>query len=360
MTGAVWAGRRVLVTGHTGFKGAWLVQLLQRAGAEVCGYALAPATEPSLFVEARVADLCRSEIGDIRDRARFAAVVADFRPEAVFHLAAQPIVRASYRDPVETYSTNVMGLVTVLEVLRGSHTVRAVVNVTSDKCYENREWVWGYRETDPMGGFDPYSSSKGCAELVTASWRRSYFTPAGILLASGRAGNVIGGGDWAEDRLIPDFIRAITAGEELVIRSPRATRPWQHVLEPLSGYVRLAERLLDGDATAADGWNFGPEPESVRSVEWVARAVCTLWGQGARMRVAADASLHEASNLMLDVSKARAGLGWSSRWTVAEALARIVRWHRAHAGGADARALCAADIEDYETGGEAPAARGAA
>lgn len=346
--GSLLSGRRVLVTGHTGFKGAWLVQVLHRLGAEICGYALAPATEPNLFDAARVNELCRSEIGDIRHRSRLADVVGGFAPEVVFHMAAQPLVRASYRDPVETYSTNVMGLITVFEVLRGQPGLRCVVNVTSDKCYENREWERGYRETDAMGGHDPYSSSKGCAELVTASWRRSFFEPAGVPLASGRAGNVIGGGDWAEDRLVPDFVRAVSAGAELVIRSPRATRPWQHVLEPLSGYIRLAEALLSDVAPAADGWNFGPHSESVRNVEWMARTICTLWGDAARMHVAPDASLHEARNLMLDIGKAEAELDWHPRWTIREALGRVVDWHKGFNAGEDARLLCLRDIEDYD------------
>jgi CDP-glucose 4,6-dehydratase len=348
MTGSIWAGKRVLVTGHTGFKGGWLTLRLASLGAEVCGFSLAPATQPSLFEAARIGSACRSEIGDIRDRARIKGVVENFRPEAVFHLAAQSLVRASYRDPFETYSTNVMGLISLLEALRGDPSVRCILNVTSDKCYENREWVWGYRETDPMGGFDPYSSSKGCAELVTASWRRSFFTPAGVAVATGRAGNVIGGGDWAEDRLIPDFIRAISSGNELVIRSPRATRPWQHVLEPLEGYITAAEKLLQLEVEAADSWNFGPEAESVRDVEWIARTTCALWGEGARMRVAADATYHEAHNLTLDISKARAGLGWRPRWTISEALERVVRWHKGYLAGEDAHTLCIRDIADYD------------
>ena len=342
-----WCNLRVMVTGHTGFKGSWLTLLLSSLGAEVCGYALDPATAPSLFEEAHIAGLCRSEIGDIRDRTKLSSVVRDFKPEIVFHLAAQAIVRASYRDPIETYSTNVMGLVTLLEVLREAPSVRHIVNITSDKCYENREWSWGYRETDPMGGFDPYSSSKGCAELVTASWRRSFFAPAGVSLASARAGNVIGGGDWAQDRLLPDFIRAITNGRELVIRSPRATRPWQHVLEPLYGYIRLAEALLKYGPHLADGWNFGPDMESVRDVEWIAKLLCECWGGDARMAVADDASFHEARNLMLDSCKARIDLGWSPRWSVEQAVTRIVDWHQSHFAGEDARSLCLCDIESY-------------
>ena len=347
MTSGSWLKTRVLVTGHTGFKGSWLTLQLASMGAEVCGYSLPPSTRPSLFGAARVSEVCRSETGDIRDLPRFTAVVRDFKPDVVFHLAAQAVVRASYLDPMETYSTNVMGLITVFEALRGSPSVRHIINVTSDKCYENREWVWGYRETDAMGGFDPYSSSKGCAELVTASWRRSFFAPMGINLASARAGNVIGGGDWAADRLLPDFVRAIAAGEELRIRSPRATRPWQHVLEPLSGYILLAEELMKGSADLADGWNFGPAMESNRNVEWIARRLCDLWGENARMSIAEDASFHEARNLLLDSSKARLDLGWRSLWSVEESIKRIVDWHRSYFVGADARSLCMHDIRAY-------------
>ena len=347
MNGGRWSKTRVLVTGHTGFKGGWLTLLLTSLGADVCGYALKPTSVRSLFNEARISSVCRSEFGDIRDRSKFDAVVRDFKPEVVFHLAAQAIVRASYRDPIETYSTNVMGLITVLEVLRRASSVRQVVNITSDKCYENREWAWGYRETDPMGGFDPYSSSKGCAELVTASWRRSFLTPGGINLASARAGNVIGGGDWAEDRLLPDFIRSIDAGRELLVRSPRATRPWQHVLEPLSGYILLAEALLRGGAHFADGWNFGPAMDSVRDVEWIAMKLCECWGGAARMSVAEDASYHGARNLMLDSSKARVELGWRPIWSVEQAITRIVDWHQHHFAGVDALSLCMRDIDAY-------------
>ena len=347
MIGGPWSKTKVLVTGHTGFKGGWLTLLLTSLGAVVCGYALEPETRPSLFHAAGIASSCRSEIGDIRDREKLTAVVRDFKPDVVFHLAAQAIVRASYRDPIETYSTNVMGLITVLEVLRETSSVRHILNITSDKCYENREWAWGYRETDAMGGFDPYSSSKGCAELVTASWRRSFFAPTGVNLASARAGNVIGGGDWADDRLLPDFIRSIDAGQELVIRSPRATRPWQHVLEPLSGYVLLAEALLSGQSNLADGWNFGPAMESVRDVEWIARKLCEYWGGAARMSISGDASFHEARNLMLDSSKARLELGWRPVWSVDRAIARIVDWHQRHFAGEDARSLCMQDIEAY-------------
>lgn len=347
MNAEFWRDRKVLVTGHTGFKGSWLTLWLHAMGARVCGYSLAPATSPSLFEVARVPSICESHIGDIRDRARFEAVVEAFQPEVVLHLAAQALVRPSYVDPVETYSVNVVGLATVFDVVRRCETVRTVVNVTSDKCYENNEWVWGYRETDPMGGYDPYSSSKGCAELVTAAFRRSYFAEAGKALASGRAGNVIGGGDWALDRLVPDFVRAITEGRELVIRMPRATRPWQHVLEPLSGYLALAEAAATGEAAFASGFNFGPSEDSVKPVAWIAETICDVWGDGAAWRIAENSDLHEAQNLQLDSAKARKLLRWAPRWTIREALSQVVAWHKAHLGGADMQAVCLSQIEDY-------------
>ena len=356
MSSSPWNNLRVLVTGHTGFKGGWLTLKLASLGASVCGYSLSPVIEPNLFVAARIADICRSEIGDVRDPVRFGAVVADFKPELVFHMAAQALVRVSYHDPIDTYSTNVMGLVTVLEVLRHSSSVQHVINVTSDKCYENNGWLWGYRESDPMGGFDPYSSSKGCAELITSSWRRSFFSKAGISLSSVRAGNVIGGGDWSLDRLIPDFVRSIDAGRELTIRSPRSTRPWQHVLEPLSGYLLLAERLMTGGPHFADGWNFGPDVNSVRDVEAIASLMCRLWGEPAKMRVIEDNSLHEASNLVLDSSKAVFGLGWKPVWGVDTAIERVVSWHKRYLSGANAYSLCIGDIEAHEN--DLSAARG--
>ena len=270
---AFWKDKRVLLTGHTGFKGSWLSLWLQSMGAQVTGYALAPPSNPSLFDVAEVGKGMTSIIGDIGDLERLRAVFAEHKPEIVIHMAAQALVRYSYVEPVETYSTNVMGTVNLLEAVRGTDSVRAVVNVTSDKCYENREWVWGYRENEAMGGFDPYSNSKGCAELVTAAYRNSYFHPGqykehGVAIASGRAGNVIGGGDWADDRLIPDIMRAITQGKPVNIRNPHAIRPWQHVLEPLSGYLLLAQKLFEDGPAYAEGWNFGPNDEDAKPVQW--------------------------------------------------------------------------------------------
>lgn len=341
-----WRGRRVLVTGHTGFKGSWLSLWLTSLGAEVTGFALAPPTTPSLFEEARVEELLTSVLGDLRDAAVVADVVATTQPEVVFHLAAQPLVRASYADPVGTYATNVLGTVHLLEAVRASTDVRVVVNVTSDKAYENTEQARGYRETDPMGGHDPYSSSKGCAELVTAAYRRS-FLQGRTALASARAGNVIGGGDWAEDRLVPDLLRAFAEGRDAEIRNPTSTRPWQHVLEPLSGYLVLAERLWnDGDAVSG-GWNFGPRDEDARPVADVADALVAAWGEGSGWHTDGREHPHEATYLHLDTTKAREELGWRPRWDFDRAVAHTVAWHRDWLAGGDPRALVLTQITDH-------------
>ncbi len=348
LVSAAWEGRRVLITGHTGFKGSWLSLWLHALGAEVTGFALAPPTRPSLFEQARIGDLITHVEGDVRDAAAVRAVVEATRPEAIFHLAAQPLVRASYDDPVGTYATNVMGTAHVLEAARQVPGVGAVVCVTSDKCYENREWVWPYRESDPMGGHDPYSSSKGAAELVIAAWRRSFFSEAGPLVASVRAGNVIGGGDWAEDRLIPDLVRAFEAGAAPLIRSPDAVRPWQHVLEALGGYLMIAERLLEGDSRFAEGWNFGPSDEDARPVSWIVERMRAAWGEGASNSLPDTGPRpHEAGLLRLDCSKARAALGWQPALRLEQALERVVAWHRAVAAGKDARRVTLAQIADY-------------
>lgn len=342
-----WRGRRVLVTGHTGFKGSWLSLWLQSLGARLAGYALAPPTDPALFEVASVGKGMLSVIGDIRDLDAVTRALIDFQPEIVIHMAAQPLVRHSYGEPVETYATNVMGTVHVLEAVRRAGSVRCVVNVTTDKCYENREWDWGYRESEPMGGHDPYSSSKGCAELVTSAWRRSYFDGAGIALASARAGNVIGGGDWAADRLVPDILRAFERQEAAVIRNPGSIRPWQHVLEPLSGYLMLAERLWEEGAVFADGWNFGPVDADARPVHWIVDRMVTEWGEGASWRADDGKHPHEANYLKLDISKARNHLGWSPSWNLETALSKIVLWHRAWMQKRDMRALCLAQIGEY-------------
>lgn len=342
-----WRGKRVLLTGHTGFKGSWLSVWLQSMGAELQGLALDPPTKPSLFNEADVAANMRSAIGDIRDYQFVSSVVLAFKPEIVIHMAAQPLVRYSYKNPIETYATNVMGTVHLLEAIRQVNSVKAVVNVTTDKCYENKEWVWGYREDEPMGGFDPYSSSKGCSELVTAAYRRSYFENSGVGLASARAGNVIGGGDWAEDRLVPDILRAFEVGNPVIIRNPNSIRPWQYVLEPLSGYLILAQKLWSNPASYAQGWNFGPRDEDAKSVEWIVRNLADRWEGSAAWSVDAGEHPHEAGFLKLDISKASALLGWEPRWSLDIALQKIVDW------GASVRAkdkpalACLEQIQSY-------------
>ena len=342
-----WRGKRVFLTGHTGFKGSWLALWLQSMGAELCGLALAPPGSPNLHMTAAVGAAMQSIVGDIRDLETVRRAMTAFRPEIVFHLAAQALVRTSYAEPVETYATNVMGTVHVLEAARATASVRCIVNVTTDKCYDNREWLWGYREDEAMGGHDPYSSSKGCAELVTSAYRRSFLAGAGVALASARAGNVIGGGDWAIDRLVPDILRAFEHGEPVRIRSPGSIRPWQHVFEPLAGYLTLAERLyLDGDGFA-EAWNFGPDDDDARPVQWIVERMVERWGGPAGWRVDAGDHPHEARYLKLDISKARQRLGWRPRWDLGTALTRIVDWHRAWLGGQDMHAFSLGQIRDY-------------
>ena len=342
-----WRGKRVFLTGHTGFKGSWLSLWLQSLGAQVCGLALAPPSEPNLFTVAKVGAAMESVIGDIRDLATMQRAMSAFKPDIVIHMAAQPLVRLSYSEPVQTYATNVMGTVHVLEAARNVASVRCIVNVTTDKCYENREWIWGYREDEPMGGHDPYSNSKGCSELVTSAYRRSFFQKAGVALASARAGNVIGGGDWADDRLIPDILRAFERNEPVRIRNPHSTRPWQHVLEPLSGYLRLAEHLWDGGQDFAEGWNFGPRDEDARPVQWIVEHMVQAWGQNASWHQEAGDHPHEAHYLKLDISKARQHLGWQPRWNLEIALQEILHWHKAWLANADMHKLCLAQIQQY-------------
>ena len=343
-----WRGKRVFLTGHTGFKGSWLALWLTDMGAEVHGYALTPPTQPNLFTIANMQDrLARSTIADIRDATALAQAMQAARPDIVLHLAAQPLVRYSYTAPVETYAVNVMGTVNLLEAVRQTPSVKAVVNVTTDKCYENREWVWPYRENEAMGGFDPYSSSKACSELVTAAYRRSFLEATGIHLASARAGNVIGGGDWAADRLVPDFLRALDVGQTLTIRSPLATRPWQHVLEPLSGYLMLAEKLFTEGKGFADAWNFGPEEADARPVQWIVENLCSQVPDAAWQCDAAPQP-HEANMLKLDSSKAKVQLGWRSRWNLQTALGMTLGWHQAWKQGADMTAFSVQQIQAYE------------
>jgi CDP-glucose 4,6-dehydratase len=349
---AFWRGKKVFLTGHTGFKGSWLTLWLQALGARVTGFALAPDTTPNLFTLGRVQDGIESIIGDIRDRALLAEAMKAASPDIVIHMAAQPLVRESYVTPVETYETNVMGTVHVLDAIRQVPGVRSVVIVTTDKCYENREWEWGYRENEAMGGYDPYSSSKGCAELVTSAYRNSFFNPAaydkhGVAVASGRAGNVIGGGDWAADRLIPDIMRAISRGETVNIRNPHAIRPWQHVLEPLSGYLILAERLYTDGPRFADAWNFGPNDSDAQPVQAIVERLTSQWGDGARWQLDGGEHPHEATFLKLDCSKARARLGWRPRWDLNHTLDSIVAWYKAAARSEDLKAVTLAQIDQY-------------
>ena len=345
-----WKNKKVLVTGHTGFKGSWLSLWLQSMGANVVGYALAPPSNPSLFEVAHVAEGMISLEGDVRNTEQVQAAVEQHQPEIVIHMAAQSLVRYSYQNPVETYATNVMGTVNVLEAVRQTSGVRAVVVITSDKCYENREWVWGYREDEAMGGYDPYSNSKGCAELVTSAYRQSFFNTAGrtVAVASARAGNVIGGGDWAADRLIPDMVRAITEDCPVRIRNPYAIRPWQHVLEPLSGYLLLAQRLYEEGTGYAESWNFGPSEDDAKPVQWIAERFTALWGGGASWALDQAEHPHEAHYLKLDCSKARIRLNWQPRWPFGQSLENITAWYKAHQQGKDMREFSLRQIADYQ------------
>jgi len=350
-----WAGRRVFLTGHTGFKGGWLALWLSRLGAEVRGYSLDPSTTPSLFDSARIRSKVEDIRGDIRDAAHLESSMKNFAPEVVFHLAAQPLVRLSYDDPITTYETNVIGTARVLDSVRRTPSVRAVVSVTTDKCYENKEWIWGYRETDPLGGYDPYSSSKACAEIVSAAFRQSFFpvdkiADHRVAIATARAGNVIGGGDWSLDRLLPDLVRGFLSGKPVPIRRPHAIRPWQHVLEPLHGYISLAEKLLSADpAKYATAYNFGPLDDDARPVGWIAERMTHTWGDGASWILDEDPSVHEAGYLKLDASRARADLAWTPRLHLPDALDWLVRWYKAHDAGDDMQAYTFEQISQYET-----------
>ncbi len=340
-----WRGKRVFLTGHTGFKGSWLSLWLQSMEAELFGFALAPPTSPALFSEAKVAQGMSSVTGDVRSYSEVASAMSEYKPEIVIHMAAQPLVRYSYQAPIETYATNVMGTVHVLEAARQVGSVKAIVNVTTDKCYENKEWLWGYREDEPMGGCDPYSNSKGCSELVTQAYRRSFFQNSGIALASARAGNVIGGGDWATDRLIPDILRAFESNKPVIIRNPAATRPWQHVLEPLSGYLLLAEKLYVQGQAWAEGWNFGPKEDDAKPVQWIVEALADLWGKGASWQLDNTEHPHEAHYLKLDISKAKSRLDWYPRWDLCTALQQITAWHHAWLAQDNMQAFCMQQIK---------------
>jgi CDP-glucose 4,6-dehydratase len=348
-----WSGKRVFITGHTGFKGGWLTLWLEKLGARITGYSLEPPTKPSFYELSRVNESASTIIGDVRDIDTLQRAMVSAEPEIVFHLAAQSLVRPSYTDPVGTYATNVLGTANVLDAVRATQTVHSVLNITSDKCYENREWIWGYRESDRLGGHDPYSNSKACSELLTQAFRDSFFSPASVggrpvAVASCRAGNVIGGGDWATDRLLADFIRAILERRAVRIRNPNAVRPWQHVLDPLSGYLRLAECLTLEGQRWAEAWNFGPEEGNARSVAWMVDHLTMVWGDGAKWE--RDTGIHpkEAGMLRLDISKARQKLGWAPTWDIERALQKTVAWYKAYAKNADLRALSIMQIGEFE------------
>jgi CDP-glucose 4,6-dehydratase len=348
-----WSGKKVFLTGHTGFKGGWLTIWLASMGAKITGYSLFPNTRPNLYEEAKIASLCeRSIIGDVRDFNSLSNALVEASPDVVIHMAAQPLVRYSYANPIETYATNVMGTVHLLEAVRSCPSVRATLIVTTDKCYENKEWIWGYRENEPMGGYDPYSNSKGCAELVTAAYRQSFFSEQEygdhrVAIASARAGNVIGGGDWSKDRLIPDAIAAFEAKQPLMIRNPLATRPWQHVLEPLSGYLVLAEALFERGADFGGAWNFGPQDSDARSVQDVIELLISNWGSPAAWKQDGALQPHEAHFLKLDCSKAMQELNWSARWSLEKAILAIVEWQQAYSNGEDMLVMTRKQIDAY-------------
>ena len=349
MNRSFWKNKRVFITGNTGFKGAWLSMWLQDCDAVVTGYSLLPEAQPNLFNEASVADGMTSVIGDVRDLDKLTSALGNCSPDIVIHMAAQPLVRRSYENPVETYSTNVMGTVNLLEAVRQTASVRAVVNVTTDKCYANKEQIWGYREDEPMGGHDPYSNSKGCSELVTASYRSSFFyNERSAKIASARAGNVIGGGDWSDDRLLPDILKSFEQKEEVVVRNPNATRPWQHVLEPLSGYLTLAERLYLGGDFYADGWNFGPEDDDVKPVKDIVEYMVSKWDADSSWVHDMSEQPHEAQLLKLDITKAKMLLGWKPTWNLAVALDNVIEWQRDWLNGVDAKLISLKQIHKFE------------
>ena len=341
-----WNGKRVFITGHTGFKGSWLSIWLTSMGSIVKGYSLQPPTSPSLYVEAKVDELIESSIGDIRNQEELANSMLLFDPEILIHMAAQPLVRYSYDEPIETYEVNVIGTAKVLEVARSCKRLKAIINITTDKCYENLGFDKSFNETDPMGGVDPYSSSKGCAELVTASYRRSFFKDLGIGVASARAGNVIGGGDWANDRLIPDILMSFKLDKAVIVRNPNATRPWQHVLEPLSGYLLLAQKLYNNNEEYSEGWNFGPNEKDVKPVHWILDKMISYW-PNATWELDKNSNPHEAHFLKLNISKASEKLGWKPTWDLQMTLENIIRWHKLWLDGADMRKVCIAEINNF-------------
>jgi CDP-glucose 4,6-dehydratase len=346
----IYANRKVFITGHTGFKGSWLCLLLHKLGADVYGYALEPPTMPSLFREAKIDELITSFIGDIRDYEKLLGVMQQVQPEIVIHMAAQSLVRESYKFPIETYSINVMGTVHLLDACLHTKSVKSIVNVTTDKCYENREWIWGYRENDILGGYDPYASSKACSEIVTTAYLKSFFSSLDRLepaLATSRAGNVIGGGDWATDRLIPDFVRAIQQHVKIIIRNPHAIRPWQYVLEPLTGYLILAGKLFTEGTSYTGAWNFGPDDNDARTVEWIVQKMCVFWGNDAAYEITNSPQPHESTYLKLDYSKAKAMLNWHPLWNLEKTLNSIIDFTKAWQNNENLRQVCIQQIEDY-------------
>ncbi len=343
-----WNGKRVFITGHTGFKGSWLSFWLKTLGAEVCGYSLAPEDSPNLFENLQLQNQITSIIGDINDLPNLKAKLNEFQPEIVFHLAAQSLVRKSYREPVQTYQTNLMGTVNVLEAVRQCDSIKAVVSITTDKVYENKEWFWAYRENERLGGFDPYSNSKACAELAVSSYRNSFFADGKTLIASARASNVIGGGDWCEDRLIPDVFRSLVFGKKLLIRNPNSIRPWQFVLEPLSGYLMLAQKLFVGDKRFVGAWNFGPNDENSKSVGWMLEEIRKIWGESVNWEILDSEQPHEAHLLKLDNSKAKSELKWFPKLSLAEELKLTTEWYRAFRDKQDLIKLTKNQIELYQ------------
>ena len=328
MNNNFWLNKNVLVTGHTGFIGSWLCLILNKFGARVNGYALNPITDPSIFKLTGLSDSMNSVIGDLRNMEICSKEISQINPEIVFHLAAQPLVRESYINPIDTFSTNVIGTANLFEALRDSNSLKTIINFTTDKCYENKEWVWGYRETDRLGGFDPYSTSKACSELVTNSYRESFYNKKNVGIATVRAGNVVGGGDWSANRLIPDIIKSFLKEEKVIIRYPDAIRPWQHVLEPLNGILLLGEKLYNDPIKFSEPWNFGPDKNKDYSVSWVVDYISELWGNGASWVVDQNEHPHEATNLMLDCSKAKYNLGWKSNWNIESTLEKTVEWYK--------------------------------
>ncbi|PUA39898.1 CDP-glucose 4,6-dehydratase [Paenibacillus elgii] len=353
VVGDFWKNKTVFLTGHTGFKGAWLSLWLTKLGAKVVGYSLNPPTDPSLYSLCKLDQLYHSIIGDIRDLEKLTKSIIDHRPEIVIHMAAQPLVRYSYSNPIETYTTNVMGTVNLFEAIRKSNSVKAVVNVTTDKCYENNEWHWGYREQDALGGFDPYSNSKACSELVTSAYRNSYFNlndyqSHGVAIATARAGNVIGGGDWALDRLIPDCMNSLLKDETILIRNPQSIRPWQHVLEPLNGYLMLAQKLFEFGPQFAQAWNFGPEDDDVNTVKYIVEQMCFKWNGKINYKIDDAPQPHEATYLKLDCSKAKALIGWKPIWNLDKALDSIIEWNKEYKAGIDIGKICLDQIDLFE------------